>query len=40
MAEVWRSGGTLRVVRREPYETRPAGKILPLMVMSGDRARR
>ena len=35
MAEVWRDGETLRVVRREPYAT-AAGKILPLHVL--DRA--
>ena len=40
MTEVWRAGETLRVVRREPYATRPAGKILPLMVLDGDRALR
>jgi hypothetical protein len=32
MADVWRSGETLRVVRREPYAT-AAGKILPLHVV-------
>jgi hypothetical protein len=31
MAETWRDGGTLRVVRREPYATRGA-KVLPLHV--------
>ena len=36
MADVWRGGGTLRVVRREPYAT-GAGKILPLHVL--DRTR-
>ncbi len=36
MADVWRDGDTLRVVRREPYAT-GAGKILPLHVL--DRAR-
>ena len=35
MADVWRGGKTLRVVRREPYAT-AAGKILPLHVL--DRA--
>ncbi|MGH9387344.1 MAG: hypothetical protein ACRD2N_24025 [Vicinamibacterales bacterium] len=29
MADVWRQGGTLRVVRREPFRT-GAGKVLPL----------
>jgi hypothetical protein len=32
MADVWRGGDTLRVVRREPYAT-AAGKILPLHVL-------
>jgi hypothetical protein len=33
MAEVWRVGGTLRVLRREPYRSQsPAAKILPLYV--------
>ena len=41
MADEWRQGGTLRVVRRAPYETRSA-KILPLHVLHGapDRATR
>jgi hypothetical protein len=39
MTEVWRDGDTLRVARREPYASRPAGKILPLMVMNGGRSR-
>jgi hypothetical protein len=34
MAEVWRNGGTLRVVRREPYVT-AAGKIQPLHLLKG-----
>ena len=33
MTEVWRVGGTLRVLRREPYRSQsPAAKILPLYV--------
>jgi hypothetical protein len=32
MADAWRDGGTLRVVRREPYAT-GAGKVLPLHVV-------
>jgi hypothetical protein len=36
MADIWRSGETLRVVRREPYAT-AAGKIFPLHVI--DRAK-
>jgi hypothetical protein len=36
MAEVWRDGDTLSVVRREPYVT-PAAKILPLHIL-GDRS--
>jgi hypothetical protein len=32
MAQQWRQAGTLRVVRREPYET-PSSKILPLHVL-------
>jgi hypothetical protein len=36
MADVWRNGDTLHVVRREPYAT-GAGKVLPLHVL--DRAR-
>jgi hypothetical protein len=32
MADTWRSGGTLRVQRREPYAT-SVGKILPLYVL-------
>jgi phenylacetate-coenzyme A ligase PaaK-like adenylate-forming protein len=39
MAEVWRGGDTLRVVRREPHRTRPSGKILPLMVLTREQAR-
>ena len=39
MAEVWREGDTLRVARREPHRTRPAGKILSLAVRNGDRPR-
>jgi hypothetical protein len=38
MAEVWRAGATLRVVRREPFVT-PGGKVLPLHVL-GAAARR
>jgi hypothetical protein len=34
MADIWRDGGTLRVVRREPHMT-SAGKILPLHLASG-----
>ena len=32
MADMWRSNGTLKVQRREPYATR-VGKILPLYVL-------
>ena len=34
MAEQWRQSNTLRVVRREPYETRTA-KVMPLHVLRG-----
>ena len=34
MAGLWRDGGTLRVVRREPYAT-SGGKILALHVTKG-----
>jgi hypothetical protein len=34
MADVWGDGGTVRVLRREPYAT-GAGKILPLHVLDG-----
>ena len=32
MADAWRGADTLRVVRREPYET-PGAKVLPLHVV-------
>ncbi len=35
MAELWREGQTLRVVRREPYATGSA-KILPLHILKGE----
>jgi hypothetical protein len=38
MADEWRQGGTLRVVRRDPYETGSA-KILPLHVLQSTPAR-
>jgi hypothetical protein len=37
MAELWREADTLRVVRREPYTSGPACKILPLLAR-GDGA--
>lgn len=39
MAEIWRSGGTLRVVRREPEVSR-AAKVLPLHVSRAASPRR
>ena len=38
MADEWRQGDTLRVVRRAPYETGSA-KILPLHVRESARSR-
>jgi hypothetical protein len=36
MADLWRDGNTLRVVRREPYTT-AALKLLPLHILGGKR---
>ena len=37
MTEQWRQGHTLRVIRREPYQTRTL-KVLPLHVIHSTRA--